>query len=1273
MSETILESRLIGELFVERGLVTSEQLEQALEIQAANGGRLGEILVGEFNVSRVELASVLAEQWAAVERSARSDTVDSRPARPEPVAAEVSSAETVRRPLGEIFVERGLATTEQLEAALEAQRERGGKLGEILVEQGVLTRLDLAGALADQWAGLQKLRPPEPKPVEPWQQAAPRAMVEVAVSPSPPGATPELASAVDTLEQRVRATEEAVAAERWRGELRSAMDAFTARVSALEARLDGVAAQDDRGALEAIRATVVELRGQLAEPQERLAVVEALLDDRITPQQLDERLESNVAALGARLDALADRLQEAGGVDEVRGAVQDLQRRLDEAPSVGEELRQGLGAVEARIDDLHERLTAVSEARSDTPLASDREAQQTQELTDRLDAVEQSLAALTVAEETGASAAVESVTARLEALAAEAARASDLDVLRSELASVRDAVESSSARADDVDALRTELSAVRELAESTPPVVEVEPVVGRLAELESRLDQVAASVTDDQLAARVGGLAKRLDVVAAAAARSDDIERLRSELAAVREMVSVPLADDPIVTGLSARLDGLDERLQGGASQAELSVLATDLRAQVSMLREQVDGALTAAKTTARSEDVDALRAELASVRDLASAATGDGPVVEELSERLEELGGRLEERVSLAELSSLARDLREQLATTSSRLEGVAVEQATRTAARIAELESRLEGAASSRGADLASAVESIVKRLDDLAADAARGEDVEALRSEVHALSDRAQRVDAEVAGLEPRLDELAATLAEAARVSDEARRIASGAAAGKAELDSRLEALASDAAREWDVEALRSQLEALEGVTAGEPASISARVDALQGELAAVTDRASTLEGDELVELTTGLDALRASLEERAGRHELRELADSLTEQIAGLDDRATRVELTALAGDLRAQLAQLSAQTAGMALSVESVRETGAAALREAVSALESRDAERDAALSGGYATLSGRIDAQAAETVSLQARLDEVHSAAADRDEWRGRVEAGIAHRLEELAERLETTSAAVSALRADADGQAGQMVELQAEIAVSLDQLGAALRGELAVFERRADAAERANAMSAAGVMDELTRISDRVVAAEAAATAAGQSLAADLERATGSLGWRLEQVERALGEANLPANATRLEAIEARLDDGAAIAEEHVRVTERALRKGLASLGERIVEAESAYSDAGNTLRRSIERLGFAIAEADVRIVERDDPVAARQHAEGAVEHVAFAPTEEGYRLVALDGPPPTVGGTVELNGRTLRCTRLGASPLPLDSRPCAYLEPIA
>jgi hypothetical protein len=60
-----------------------------------------------------------------------------------------------KRRLGDIIVERGLITAEQLNQALELQRESGAKLGEVLVELGFITRVGLAGVITEQWDDLR--------------------------------------------------------------------------------------------------------------------------------------------------------------------------------------------------------------------------------------------------------------------------------------------------------------------------------------------------------------------------------------------------------------------------------------------------------------------------------------------------------------------------------------------------------------------------------------------------------------------------------------------------------------------------------------------------------------------------------------------------------------------------------------------------------------------------------------------------------------------------------------------------------------------------------------------------------------------------------------------------------------------------------------------------------------------------------------------------------------------------------------------------------------
>ena len=144
---------MMGALLVEKKIITSEQLEQALLVQKESGGLIGEILVEEFDVSRVEIAGVLAEQWTDLEKAERAETA-ARAERMPPARVEAlaPTEARLRRPLGQILVEYGFVTEQQVEAAVAAQSSSPARLGEILIEQGVITRMDLASALAEQWS-----------------------------------------------------------------------------------------------------------------------------------------------------------------------------------------------------------------------------------------------------------------------------------------------------------------------------------------------------------------------------------------------------------------------------------------------------------------------------------------------------------------------------------------------------------------------------------------------------------------------------------------------------------------------------------------------------------------------------------------------------------------------------------------------------------------------------------------------------------------------------------------------------------------------------------------------------------------------------------------------------------------------------------------------------------------------------------------------------------------------------------------------------------------
>ena len=345
-----ISSRLIGAIFVERGLITEAQLEKALAEQAESGERLGEILVQSYGVPRLELASALAEQWADMERPRAAQPMTPMPPSDaereaddlRAVSGEWTPTETQpRRPIGEIFLERGLVTADQLDAALAEQQATGERLGEVLVSQGIVDRVDLAGALADQWANLPKLRPP-----------------------SPDGETPRAASISNA------------AAE----ELRGAVQDLSARLEEMSARIDaGASAPNvvDDAAIAGLRVSFEEFkawaedertigrdtRERLEEAVRRLDMAEGVagrldaVEQRLDQDATAAVLADTAATLRHDIDALAAAVQlldgqatgSAGTVQqELEAFRHGLEARDEHAAHVAGELAGRLAALESR-------------------------------------------------------------------------------------------------------------------------------------------------------------------------------------------------------------------------------------------------------------------------------------------------------------------------------------------------------------------------------------------------------------------------------------------------------------------------------------------------------------------------------------------------------------------------------------------------------------------------------------------------------------------------------------------------------------------------------------------------------------------------------------------------------------------------------------------------------------------------------------------------------------------------------------------------------------
>jgi len=117
----------VGELLLRQGIIDEDQLGHALAEHKRTGILLGKILIRLGIVSEETLTAVLGQQMQFKER----------------------------KRLGEILLERGFITQEQLDKALEVGRQKGERLGKVLVNLGYMSEDRLIEILSAQLEILQ--------------------------------------------------------------------------------------------------------------------------------------------------------------------------------------------------------------------------------------------------------------------------------------------------------------------------------------------------------------------------------------------------------------------------------------------------------------------------------------------------------------------------------------------------------------------------------------------------------------------------------------------------------------------------------------------------------------------------------------------------------------------------------------------------------------------------------------------------------------------------------------------------------------------------------------------------------------------------------------------------------------------------------------------------------------------------------------------------------------------------------------------------------------
>jgi hypothetical protein len=642
--------RPIGEFLVERGLVTDEQLKQALAEQRSSGKRLGEILVERGAITRMALASVLGEQWEEAGRHLRKvvpvrlaggKEADEGLAGGEELTDSLASLQSAVARLEELSGgpsgEQAAGEDSPIETALAELREQIAELRNAVAAPMVVETDHLGERLAELDAFLRG------------REEGSSSRVEQAVE--------ALGSHVDArLSELAEATSRPLEPDREVGE----------RLGRIESWLR----EHDDGALGAsVEAAVGQLGERLArievpaavdpELAERLGRLEALLSEHseAVPPELAHRLDEIAAAAERpRDEAVVERLE-----------------RLEEVLSHREQPMVDIGPLWERLDLLNGTVTQLGEALS-APVAE----APTEAIVARLETLEQSLGAVREAVESPRDDGIgQTLLARLDEMRGALERDPSLE-LTARLGSLEEALggqhhawEAAVERLGHMEgSLREALE--RPVSKSGDAVAEwpapaADPGFGD--ELFRRLDELRAAVES----ARHDGVGERLgqleDAVRAAAewpAPAADPgfgEELFRRLDDLRAVVEAP-RDDSRLDEVLRRLDGFHgelaarhERLPSEETiRALLDERATHSHDRLARIEERLEESQRAASESTDASDAlaerlgAALAAGFAEVHAAIEQPRDDRGAIADLDAALAERDARIAELVEQLE-----------------------------------------------------------------------------------------------------------------------------------------------------------------------------------------------------------------------------------------------------------------------------------------------------------------------------------------------------------------------------------------------------------------------------------------------------------------------------------------------------------------------------------------------------------------------------------------------------------------------------------------------
>ncbi len=592
----------IGDVLLSHGFVDAETLAVAAEEQEKSGQPLGQILVERGVITRLELASALAEQWAEAPVPARPDEFlngsQTTPARGEPTEPTLIDDDSyaLRVQAAVTDLARRVGAAEPLLAEVERRAAAS------------VSSETLASSLADARSHVDALL----ERVDGFESG--------------------LEGVRNRLDQVTDGIEESF------GEMQAGTAELAERLATASA---GAASAADLEALrQALENRFEQLAASIEAESQHLAEARASLATLAESPLLEPGLLERVDELAVRLDGVA----RVGDLEQLRAALEGLESRV--ALANDNELLDGirrdvdalaalpqtLPEVEGRLDELDSRLSEAAKS-------------------DALESIEQSLGDLTAGIAAAANgASVDELRLRVDAIAGsemrDTARLTGVEALVADLASRIESLAAVTASGTGAEAIEELRGALEELGRRRHGD---EETAARLEALAVTVEELAARpLVDTALAGRVEELAEGLQAATAAAAeiaaRPVADAALATRVAALDEALEALTADES-VADLRAAVGALADRSGAGdATLVQLAARMDELTLRVEESREhELSASLRADvdEIRLRLEADDASLAELrASANELALRPEGDP----ELAARLTSLALRVDD-----------------------------------------------------------------------------------------------------------------------------------------------------------------------------------------------------------------------------------------------------------------------------------------------------------------------------------------------------------------------------------------------------------------------------------------------------------------------------------------------------------------------------------------------------------------------------------------------------------------------------------------------------